>query len=109
MNAPLTLEVNLYGSTYTVWPELLTYGNDRLAVCFNCDEGPFGVLTVNMPNDHLNDGEVFVKDWSEGEPLFKACLDAGWIKLTGREVMSGYVAPKVATLAGPLAELADRR
>lgn len=103
-----SLKVNLFGMTYTVTPQLQRYENGRLAVAFNDHEGPYGVLTVNLPDQHLNEGEVFVKDWSEGEPLFQACLDAGWIKLMGREVNSGYVSPKVAILTGYLAELKER-
>lgn len=106
MSVPqLTLTFVSYGRTVTVTPQFLAYANGRTALCFNENDGePFGVATVNMPNDHLNDGEVFIKDWSENEPLIKAMLAAGWIELTGRNVQSGYVFPKVARFAGDLLE-----
>jgi len=93
-----------FGRAVTVNPQFLTYGNARTALCFNEQGEPFGVATVNMPDQHLNPGEVFIKDWSENEPLVQAMLAAGWIELTGREVLSGYVAPKVARFAGDLLE-----
>jgi hypothetical protein len=103
MNIP-TIEVTAYGETMTLTPNFGRYGQGRLAITFDCDEGPYGTLTTNLPNEHLNDNEVFVKYWSENGPLFEALLDAGWIVDTGREVMSGYVSPKVMRLAGALAE-----
>jgi hypothetical protein len=102
-----TLKFSFYGEEVVVTPDFGRYGNGRLAIMFDSDEGAFGTLTVNCPNDHLDDGEVFIKDWSENEALVLALIDAGWIKYTGREVSSGFVYPKVATLAGPLLEVVN--
>lgn len=66
---------------------------------------PVGKVTTNLPDQHLNAGEVFVKDWAENEPMVAALVEAGWLEDTGREVLSGFVAPKVYRLAGPLADL----
>jgi hypothetical protein len=104
MNAP-TLTFDSFGRMVTVTPELGRYGNERLAISLIESNGElWGTLTVNMVNDHLNSGEVFIKDWSENEPAVAAALEAGWFVPTGREVVSGYVAPKVMKPAGQLAE-----
>jgi hypothetical protein len=94
------------GETYEVHPRVQRYTNDRLALEF-WSEGefgmePFGKLTVNLPDVHLNEGEILVKDWAENELMVETLLEAGWITPTGREVVSGFVFPMVARPAGPL-------
>lgn len=98
-----TIKHAAYGEEFNLYPTFNTYGNGRLAISFeDIHEGPYGHLTINMPNDHLNPGEVFVKNWSVNEGLVRTLIDAGWINFTGREVLSGFVAVPVAVLAGPL-------
>lgn len=103
-----TITFTAHDQTFTVWPEVGHYSNGRLAIKFFDQEGPFSTITTNLPDQHLNEGEVFVKDWSENEVLVNALLEAGWLTLTGREVQSGYVFPKVMRLAGPLATLTNK-
>lgn len=100
----LELTFDSFGRMVRVFPEFGAYANSRTALMLNEEDGRWGVVTVNMPDDHLNPGEVFIKDWSENEPAVKAMLDAGWLELAGREVQSGFVFPKVARLAGDLLE-----
>lgn len=101
-NNNISLTITAFGATHEVHPEFGAYSNGRLAISFFDEEGPYAKLTVNMPDDHLDPGEVFIKDWSENEPLALALLDAGWIEYTGREVQAGFAIAKVARLAGPL-------
>lgn len=100
-----TITFTAFDQTFEVWPEASRYANGRLAISFVDNEGPFSKVTTNLPDQHLNEGEVFVKDWSENEALVNALLEAGWLTLTGREVQSGHVFPKVMRLAGPLLDL----
>lgn len=100
-----TIKINLWGEDFYLMPELGVYSNARLAVSFTDVNGePFGTVTVNMPHDHLNDGEVAVKDWAENEPIVAQLIEAGWLVSTGRELSSGFVFPKIMTLGGPLAK-----
>lgn len=109
MSAP-TILVTSWGETSEVTAQLGHYGNHRLAVSFTNEIGdPHSTLTVNLPDQHLNDGEVFVKDWGGNEPLVAALTEAGWLIPTGREVQSGYVFPKVMRPSGPLAEHINRQ
>jgi hypothetical protein len=106
MNEAPQVSVNLYGEEVYLSPELGVYSNARLAITM---VNPYtfeqwATVTVNMPNDHLNEGEVFIKDWAENEALVGALLRAGWLVATGRELASGFVFPKVMTLGGDLAE-----
>lgn len=94
-----------WGATLTMTPRLGQYSNGRLAISFDCEDGPWGHLTINLPDQHLNEGEVFIKDWSENEGLPEVLIEAGWLIWTGREVSSGYVFPKVMRPAGPLLDL----
>jgi hypothetical protein len=101
-----TITLTAWGETHTLTPQVSRYSmKDRLAISFYDEEGPYASLTVNLPNEHLNEDEVFVKDWSECEGLAQACIEAGWLLPTGREVSSGFVFPKVMRLAGPLLEM----
>jgi hypothetical protein len=106
-NSTPLLTMTAFGEEFILLPVLSTYSmKDRLAISFLIAESgePFAAMTVNLPDQHLNEGEVFVKHWSEGAPLFAALISEGWIEDTGREVLSGFVAPKVCRLAGPLAD-----
>ena len=101
------------GEDYVLTPHREQYANGRLALTFTYrDEemdmdAPFSRVTVNLPDEHLNEGEFFVKDWAENAPLVEALEEAGWLIRTGREVLSGYVAPAAMRAAGPLADYLD--
>lgn len=74
------------------------YSLGRLCIKVEAVDGPYCTLTTNIPDIHLNDGEVLIKDWSENEAIVKHLVDLGIIIPTGREVSSGYVFPMVATI-----------
>jgi hypothetical protein len=98
-----------FDQTFEVTPTFSRYANgNRIAISFYDEDGPFAHLTTNLPDQHLNQGEIFVKDWHENEALVEALLKAGWLELTGREVQSGHVFPKVMRLSGRLLQLAER-
>ena len=106
-NSP-ELPFNSFGEDMVLTPHLDRYANGRLAITFLYydDEmdmyAPFAKVTVNMPDDHLNEGEFFVKDWSENAPLIEYLVSEGWLIHQGREVLSGFIAPGVYRAAGPL-------
>jgi hypothetical protein len=105
-----SINITTWGQTLKVRPEVSAYTNDRLAISLlYFDEEmqgwfPHCKVTVNLPDIHLNEGEVLIKDWSENAPIVEALIAAGWLIPTGREVSSGYVFPMVARLGGALAE-----
>jgi hypothetical protein len=106
MNDSITFTA--YGETYTVYPEFGTYENGRLAITFFDEDGvPFSKVTTNLPDQHLNEGEIFVKHWAENGPIVEALLKAGWLAYAGREVASGHVMPEVMRPIGRLAELIE--
>jgi hypothetical protein len=104
-----TIHITAYGETVICTPKASYYENGRLAITLlYWDEDmqgwfPHAKVTVNMPDVHLNEGEVLVKDWAENEPIAAALLEAGWLLPTGREVSSGFVFPMVARPGGDLA------
>ena len=93
-----------YDNTFTAEPTFGRYANDRLAIkMVDPEDGsPVCTLTTNLPDQHLNPGEVFIKHWAENELIFNALVEAGCLIDTGREVASGYIHPKAMRLAGPL-------
>jgi Domain of unknown function (DUF4313) len=100
------------GNSYSCHPRVQHYSNGRLALELWIEEDgmmePMGKITVNLPDEHLNEGEIFVKDWAENEILASTLLEFGWLEKTGREVNSGFVFPLVARPAGALKEFLDR-
>lgn len=105
MNEIPTIKFEFYGEEVELIPSFGRYGNGRLAITFedyNTGE-PFGTATINMPDAHLNDGEFFIKTWSENEQLAEALIKQGWIKSTGRDVVSGYVTVTAFKAHGKLA------
>ena len=107
ITSPTIILPNWDGTSTPCTVEVSRYANDRLALKLWCEDGPYGTITVNLPDQHLNEGEFFVKDWSENELLAEALLELGWIERTGREVVSGFIAPMVARAAGPLKHYLD--
>jgi hypothetical protein len=108
-----TFHFNSFGQDFDLVPRFETYANgNRVALSFWYEEkdgdfsywAPFAKVTVNMPEVHLNEGEILVKDYSENAELVEALVAAGWLIRTGREVSSGYIFPSVMRLGGPLLE-----
>lgn len=102
MNKP-SLTITAYGETVTVTPVLGYYDNGRLAIRLVTEDEPWATVTVNLPDDRLNHGEVFVKTWAENADTVIALLEAGWLERTGRVVQSGFVQPEVMCPSGVLA------
>lgn len=59
---------------------------------------PAAIATVNVPDYHLGQDEVLIKDWSENEGMMEALEAAGIVEDTGRQVVCGYTGAKVARL-----------
>ena len=54
--------------------------NSRIAILIETKEHEaYAVLTVNFPQEHLEEGEFCIKSWSENEGLVKACYDSGLV------------------------------
>lgn len=93
------LSLQFYGKEFIVAVHAEQYHDGGLAIQLTCraeEEGdfeePFGTLTVNMANETLDDGEVFVKNWSENKDLIPWAVEQGILgDFTGRMVESGFV------------------
>ena len=59
---------------------------------------PYHTCTVNIPDEPLPEGHVFLKGWSGNEGLPEALAEAGVVELTGRRVVSGHVEAQEAKL-----------
>ena len=70
------------------------YSNERPAIILHekGDPAPYATLTTNMIHESLEDGEFFVKDWTENEEIAAHILEfAGLFEDTGKTVPSGHV------------------
>ena len=74
--------------------------NDRLALellDLHTAE-PVLVVTVNIPDCYLEEDEVLVKNYSEGEGILKALIEAGYMEDTGKSVKTGFVTLPICRL-----------
>jgi Rieske Fe-S protein len=78
------------------------YGNGRKALqLVDAEDGsPIATASVNLSDEPLGEGEVFVKNWSENEGMVEALTVAGIVEPTSRVVVSGYVTVPVCRLKG---------
>lgn len=92
-----TFTINLWGEEDEVFFDFDTYANnDTMAVELVTTMGePYATVSTNLPeSEDLPDGEFFLKDWSENEPIAKALIDMGAIIPTGKSASSGFVTAK---------------
>lgn len=98
------------------------YGPCRLDTAFYRDGTPalllrgsageqVATLTVCLPQDKhlLGPGELFIKTWSENEPLVEPLLVAGLFQDTGRRVRTGYAYAAVWKPQGAALKLIKQR
>jgi hypothetical protein len=73
--------------------EFLSYSNGRMAIQLSDinDESPIATATINVPELHLEDREVVIKDYSENEGLLDCLVENGVVIKTGRQVQLGFV------------------
>lgn len=75
------------------------HGKCVVLCLIDADDGePVSTCTVNLPDEPLGDGEVFIKDYSENEGMVEFLVKEGVVERTGREVQSGYVRIPVCKL-----------
>ncbi len=66
--------------------------NGRIALSLVDLEGaPMATATVNIPEVPLEDGEAFIKDYSENEGMLDFLINASIVEDTQKRVQSGFV------------------
>lgn len=80
--------------------ELQYAGNGRTALGLfdKADGQPVATATVNLPGDDIEDGFVFIKDYSENAGILDALVEAKIIGPAVSTVRSGYVKISVCPL-----------
>lgn len=72
------------------------YQNGRRALNLVTSEGiPFGTLTVNLPDQDLNDNLVAMALWAENAPMRAPMMETGLFEDTGRRVRVGYATAEI--------------
>ena len=81
-----------YGE-YHVSIEWGVYPNGRRAMKLMDDSNGFPIMiaTVNLPGHHLEENEVFIKNWSENEGILEELQRLGVVGETLDEVPTGFV------------------
>jgi len=69
------------------------YSNGRLALQLHDPETWENIMTatVNLPDHHLDENRVLIKNWSENEGILEALQQAGVVSETEYLVPTGYV------------------
>jgi len=76
------------------------YSNGRLAIqSFTQFGEPYAILTINIPEQELQDGEIIVKTWSENENISRAVLETGLFIDTGKRISAGFCEAEIWKLA----------
>lgn len=77
-----------------------TYANGRTAIqlCDATDGQPVSMATVNLPDEHMVEDEVAIKDYSENSGMVDTLVAAGVIARPHRAVPSGFVTIPVCSL-----------
>jgi hypothetical protein len=52
---------------------------------------PIATATVNLPDEPLPEGQVFIKDWAENEGIYAALVEVGIVGPVLEKVPTGYV------------------
>ena len=83
--------------------ERLKYANGRTALVLvdarNQEE--IAVATINLPDQPLEPGQVFIKDYSENAGMLAALERAGIVKATGESIQAGFAQIPKASLLSP--------
>ena len=89
---PVEKELEIMISKYT--------GSGRTALLlFDAEtREPYFTATVNLPDDPLEKGYVFLKGWSENEGLPEELERVGLVELTGRRIQTGFAKAHEAKL-----------
>lgn len=93
MVTPLPIPVTIDGTHMVL--RFSVYDNDRLAIQLFKDLEPYATITVNLPNDYLDEGEFFVKTWAENEDITAILKQSDIFIDTGRRVSTGFVQAEV--------------
>lgn len=97
-NRPFGFYDNRWGNPVWVWPQVRQYPNNRLCIQLfsyakdNQFIEPWATATVNLPDQLLNPGEVFIKDYSENAGLLELLVRAKIIEPRPlKEVPSSFI------------------
>ena len=72
------------------------YEGDRLAIqVVDAEEQPYAVLTVNIPEIPLQEGEFIVKTWSENAEISDCIRNLGIFEETAKRVKTGHVVAEI--------------
>ena len=59
------------------------------------------MATINLPDQPLEPGQVFIKDYSENAGMLAALEQAGFVKATGESIQAGFAQIPKASLLSP--------
>lgn len=85
------------------------YSNGRIAIeLIDPEDGePIAVATVNIPEVHISDDEVIIKDYSENEGMYDLFVKEGLIFPETRRIRTGFVTVPVCKITEKLKGIID--
>lgn len=91
------VSVNAYGKEHNLYLLQQQYGNQRIAITAHdaADGGPFGTVTTNLPDFPLEEGEFFVKTWSENQWVPQLLTNCNLFEDTGKRMPTGFVEAQI--------------
>lgn len=93
------MKIKLFDKEYVVSMQLDRYFDGSRAILLTTNEGPFGKLTVHVPDTVLGVSEIIVKTWTENVWAKSLLLDYPEVfQDTGRRVAVGYIMAEIWTI-----------
>jgi hypothetical protein len=76
--------------------EKTNYYNQRVAFeITDSDLTPYAVLTINLPDVRLEEGEFIVKTWAENEDIANCIRELGIFEETSKRVRTGFCVAEI--------------
>ena len=74
------------------------YALGQIALQAWCEDGPYMMCTVCIPDVDLADNEVIIKNYSENTGILDALMSAGIVSAPTRDIHVGYAIAHVCLL-----------
>lgn len=96
MNCIGKANVSAWGKNYSLRIMQRQYPNGRIALQgLGENDEPFGVITTNLPDEPLEEGEFIVKTWSENQWVPQLLNGDLPFEDTGKRVPTGFVEAQI--------------
>jgi len=97
------VEITLHNHTYKNCEIVLSFYHDnRPALVILTNNEVLCKASVNLPDNEILDGHIFIKNWAENEGILQELIRLNAIKDTGQTTPCGFVHAHICKLLGSI-------